>query len=187
LSRAPEPGGPQNPGGGAEIRAIVITIARLRRQLRRGGRLQHPDVQRGLRELERDVIVAMDLAGRPPGRHRAPERPPRVYDAAGIMSGVNPDPSLATTPAEFMLALRWFKVRSGATWRQVAAQSRNARVHSTIWTALHRDTLPTLDTVRAIINGCGGTAEDLVAFTAAWHRIANGISGGGFHAAPPAV
>jgi len=130
----------------------------------------------------------MDAAGLTSGRHRAPMPSSWMRDAAGLLHGLRPDPSLARTPAELMLALRWFKARSGATWRQVAAQSRQIRVHSTIWTAMQRNTLPTLDTVKAIIIGCGGTAEDLAAFTAAWHRIASGTSdGGSFHAAPPAV
>lgn len=170
-----------------EVRAIVIAIARLRRQLRRGSKLQHPDVQRGLRELERDVTTGMEAAGPPPGRHRTLAEPSQAREAVGILHGLTPDPSPATTSAEFMRALRGFKARSGATWRQVAVRSRNARVHSTMWTAMHRDALPTLGTVRAIIIGCGGTAEDLAAFAAAWHRITSGTSGGGFHAAPPAV
>ena len=49
---------------------------------------------------------------------------------------------------------------------------------------MRRDVLPTLETVKAIVTGCGGTDQDLSAFTAAWHRICRTTPGSGFHAAP---
>ena len=54
---------------------------------------------------------------------------------------------------------------------------------------MNAQTLPKLDVVKAIINGCGGGEEDLRAFATAWRRIDSGrskssLSGRNFLPAP---
>jgi hypothetical protein len=42
---------------------------------------------------------------------------------------------------------------------------------STLNAALRSDRLPSLSLVLAVVNGCGGSAEDLRRFATAWRRL----------------
>lgn len=190
------PGRPRNGQGpwpeDAEAEATTIAIAGLRWRLRHRGVLQHPDVLREFRRLEQDVLALLEQPGQSPGRHRSPARRARGQAGESPLD-LKPDPLRASTAAEFVKVLWQYRAWSGdATWRKIAARAGQTRVHSTIWAAMHRDALPKLDVVRAIITGCGGTEDDLTAFTAAWHRIDSGTpgsppAGGDFQAAPVPV
>jgi hypothetical protein len=191
LSRRPGRGrnDPDPSPDDAEAEATIIAIAGLRWRLRRRGALEHPDVLREFRRLEQDVLVQMEQAGENPGRHRSPAR--RTRGQAGDSPlNLKPDPLRASTAAEFVKVLWQYRAWSGdATWRTIAARAGQARVHSTSWAAMHRDALPKLGVVAAVITGCGGTEDDLRAFTTAWHRVDSGTTGslppsGEFQAAP---
>jgi hypothetical protein len=158
---------------------------------------EHPTVQRELRKLE-ELLAAFEQAGRSPGRHRAQSG--RMSGQDGGMSGQDggqrasddgqrasddarpdrkPDPAAACTATDFVAVLRQYRAWSGdLPWRTIAAQAKQERVHSTIYNAMRRDDLPTLEVVKAVVIGCGGGQDDLLAFTAAWQRISSATVGG---------
>lgn len=157
----------------AEATETATIIAGLRARLRRPDILEHPLVLNQLHKLEEQVTVLLGQAGRAPGKHRSPAStaPSRhISDARGF--DLKPDPLAATTPAAFIEALRRYKAWSGdPSWRKMAARAGQAVVHSTMHAAMHSDTLPKFDVMKAIITGCGGGDEDLKAFATAWRRI----------------
>jgi hypothetical protein len=179
MSRQHGPGGPGSQAeSDAEAAAVVTAIAGLRWKLRRQGMLEHPAVLQEMRKLEEQVAAQLaHPSGRSPGRHRSPAGGTsgsrdwaQISDAFGY--DLKPDPAAATTAAEFIRTLWKYKVWSGdPSWRKMAARAGQTFVHSTMHAAMHGDTLPKLDVVRAIINGCGGSEEDLRAFATAWRRI----------------
>lgn len=147
----------------AEVAATTTAITGLCRRLSRPGLSEHPNVRRELRKLE-ELLAAFEQAGRQPGRHRA----------GSDESDRKPDPSAAQSAAEYVTVLRQYRAWSGdLPWREIAARAKQNRVHSTIYNAMRRDALPTLAVVKAIVIGCGGSEDDLLAFTAAWHRISS--------------
>jgi hypothetical protein len=154
----------------AEAEAAITTaaIAGLCRLLAGPGVAEHPLVRRQLGKLE-DLLAAIEQAGHSPGRHRAQAGERRRVRE---LSSLKPDPAAARTPAEYVTVLRQHIAWSGgASLRTIAARAKQSRVHSSIATALRRDKLPTLEVVTAIVVGCGGTEEDLRAFTLAWQRL----------------
>jgi hypothetical protein len=176
------PGGREQPPAGAdtEADATVVAIAGLRRQLKRPGALEHPDVLRELRRLDEQVTAQLaGQAGRKPGRHR--QHAEHISGAAGC--GFKPDPLTADTAEQFIRVLWMYKIwRGNPSFREMAARAGQTVVHSTMHAAMHRTTMPKLYVVKAIITGCGGDADDVSTFTAAWQRIeTRNIS---FHSAP---
>jgi hypothetical protein len=162
-----------------EASAAATAIAGLRWRLRRQEILEHPKVLGELRKLEDQVADQLAQLDRPSGRHRATagdETSQQISDADGI--DLKPDPLKATTPTEFVEALRQYKLWSGdPSWRTMAKRAGQAVVHSTMYAAMNGDTLPKLDVVKAIIVGCGGGEDDLSSFASAWRRIASGRAG----------
>lgn len=146
----------------AEVAATTTAITCLCGRLSHPGLREHPNVRRELRKLE-ELLAAFEQAGRKPGRHRADNGRLR-----------KPDPSTAQSAAEYVTVLRQYRAWSGdLPWREIAARAKQNRVHSTIYNAMRRDALPTLEVVKAIVIGCGGSDDDLLSFTAAWHRISS--------------
>jgi len=142
---------------------MTTAITGLCRRLSRPGLREHPNVRRELRKLE-ELLASYEQAGRKPGRHRASND---RFDR-------KPDPSTAQSAAEYVTVLRQYRAWSGdLPWREIAARAKQNRVHSTIYNAMRRDALPTLEVVKAIVIGCGGGEDDLLAFTDAWHRISS--------------
>lgn len=172
-------GAQDDPDGAEEVEAAATStaIAGLRRRLKRHG-IEHPSVRRELGKLEDLLIALFEQPGRP-GRHRSqasrsPSRQASQETGEAAASDLKPDPAEANTEAEFVAVLRRYRAWSGdPAWRRMAARSRQRTSHSAIYKAMHRQDLPKLDVVEAIIIGCGGQ-EDLPAFTAAWHRLSAG-------------
>jgi hypothetical protein len=160
----------------AEAIYAATVIAGLRSRLGRPGLAGHPMVLCELRKLEEQIVIQLEQDGHSPGRHRsstsgAPGQ--QVGDVCGF--DLKPDPLTATTPAEFLTALRQYRAWSGdPSWRKMAAHAGQAVVHSTMHAAMNGDTLPRFEVVKAIIIGCGGGEDDLRAFVAAWRRIESG-------------
>ena len=160
----------------AEVAATTTAIAGLRRRLTHPGMFDHPMVRGELRKLE-ELLAAFEQAGRSPGRHRAQSGRmsgraggQRISDSA--RPDRKPDPATARTPADYVELLRQYRAWSGdVPWRTIAARAKQKRVHSTIYNAMRRDDLPTLEVVKAVVIGCGGGQDDLRAFTSAWRRI----------------
>jgi hypothetical protein len=151
-----------------EAAAMSTAIAGLRRRLRRHG-IEHPSVRRELGKLEELLTTLFEQAGRP-GRHRRQASRP-VGRQAVHEADLKPDPAKANTAAEYVVVLGQYRAWSGdPSWRQMAAASKQRATHSTIYKAMHRQELPKLEVVEAIVIGCGGQ-EDLPAFVSAWHRI----------------
>lgn len=165
-----------DPRGTPDFEAEVTSaaIAGLRRRLKRDG-IEHPSVRGELGKLEDLLIGLFEQVGRP-GRHRSQASRPagrRTSPASGDteISDLKPDPAAVSTPADFLAVLWRYRAWSGdPSWRQIAARSRQRASHSAIYKAMHRQELPKLDVLEAIILGCGGK-NDLPAFAAAWHRI----------------
>jgi hypothetical protein len=180
----------------AEADATTTAIAGLRRRLIRPGVFENPAVRRELRKLD-ELLAAFEQAESNPGRHRASGRIPGRHggqETAEVGSpDLMPDPASARTAADFVAVLRKYRAWSGdVPWRTIAARAKQKRVHSTIYNAMRRDDLPTLEVVKAIIIGCGGGEDDLCAFTSAWQRInavsaATHIEGPGLLPAPVPV
>jgi helix-turn-helix protein len=87
-----------------------------------------------------------------------------MTDGAGESPAAPPQPTKASTPAEFTSALRALRTWSGLTYRQLegkAATYRDALPASTIATTLGRATLPRERFVDAFTRACG-LAEDEV-------------------------
>ncbi len=167
----------------AEAAATTNAIAGLRKILRRPGATVHPDVRGELLKLEEEMADLLEEPGHKPGRHRSPAgRAPARNEAARsdsrLTPAAKPDPASASTPGEFLSALWDFKNWSPKTsWRKMAARSGQLVVHSTMYNAMHGDVLPKLEVVQAVVIGCGGSAADVEAFTAAWTAISASIGG----------
>lgn len=160
----------------AEVAATTTAIAGLCRRLTYPGMFEHPLVRGELRKLE-ELLATFEQAGRSPGRHRAQNgrrsgRGGSQWPTDIARPDRKPDPATARTAADYVAVLRQYRAWSGdVPWRTIAAQAKQKRVHSTIYNAMRRDDLPTLEVVKAIIIGCGGGEDDLRAFTSAWQRI----------------
>jgi hypothetical protein len=95
---------------------------------------------------------------------------PVVPDTPGL--NLCPDPGTAQTPAEFMDALRMYRIWAGKpSYRAMEQQCGRSFAASTIHAALKSDYLPTLKMVQAIITTCGGSEEHQQRFASAWRRF----------------
>jgi len=157
----------------AEATATATVIAGLRKRLQRQETLEHALVLGELHKLEEQIYTQLAYSDQNQGRHRAvggPAISQQPSDASG--SDLKPNPGAATTPGEFIEALCRYKAWSGApSWRRMAARAGQEIVHSTMYAAMNGEVLPKFEVVRAIIIGCGGSEEDLDAFTRAWRQI----------------
>lgn len=77
------------------------------------------------------------------------------------------------TVEEFVEALRGFRAWSGYPSFQAMADRAGGGVsRAAMERVLHDGILPSLDAVRAVVEGCGGNENDVESFVAAWHRVA---------------
>jgi hypothetical protein len=107
-------------------------------------------------------------------RHRRSDPDPAVRAVVPDPPGVSlcPDPAAVQTPAQFMDAMRMYRVWAGKpSYRVMERQCGRSFAASTICTALQSNHLPSLNMVRAIIIACGGSEKDQIAFAAAWRRL----------------
>ena len=89
--------------------------------------------------------------------------------------GDRPDPAAASTPAEFVGAMRRLKDWSGMAYRQLekrAAAAGETLPRSTITAALARDVLPREDLVGAFARTCGCGEDEVEHWVTARRRIA---------------
>lgn len=89
-----------------------------------------------------------------------------------------PDPHGATSPAEFVAAMRSLKEWSGLTYRQLQRQAAavdHILPHSTIAAVLGRNTLPREELLNGFVRACGQDEATAVAWIAVRKRIAAGI------------
>jgi RNA polymerase sigma factor (sigma-70 family) len=94
---------------------------------------------------------------------------PRETEVGGKSA---PDPLRAQTAAEFMGALRKYRIWAGnPSYREIARAARPPVAASTIAAALSGTRLPTLRMVTALVTGCRGGKDDLDAFTTAWRHV----------------
>jgi hypothetical protein len=89
------------------------------------------------------------------------------------------DPGAAQTSAEFMGALRMYRMWAGKpSYRAMETAMRNQSgtrfAASTIHAALNNDKLPALRMVEAIVVACGGSDEHQRMFVSAWRRLVLG-------------
>jgi len=112
------------------------------------------------------------VEGGPRSRTRFQKAVP-VCDAEGY--DLKPNPLTAKTPAELVTALREYRTWAGTPpLRDMAAIARPKVAHTTMWSALNGSGLPKFQVVMAIVQGCGGSQEDLRAFATAYRRISLG-------------
>src|ERR1017187_2083754 len=117
-----------------------------------------------------DMAVAADHARDPKFRDTRSVLPPVISDAAGF--NLCPDPLSAATAAEFMEALRLFRVWAGEpSFREMARACGNAVGISTMCTVLNGSELPTLRIMLAIVSACGASDEHQRAFATAWRKV----------------
>jgi hypothetical protein len=115
------------------------------------------------REQARRTLV--DAGRRPDDAVR-----PVVADVPG--SNLCPNPADAHTTADFMNALRMFRIWAGKpSYRVMEHQCGRRFAASTICTALNGTRLPSLDMVLTVIVACGGRDEHQNAFASAWRRL----------------
>lgn len=116
-----------------------------------------------------------DWDGSKGGRRWRPrfQRAEPVSDAEGY--DLKPNPLTAQTPGELVAALREYRTWAGSPpLRKMAAISRYKVAHTTLWSALNGSELPKFHVVMAVVQGCGGSQEDLRAFATAHRRISLG-------------
>ena len=99
---------------------------------------------------------------------------PVVPDTPGL--SLCPDPGAAHTPAEFMEALRTYRIWAGKpSYRVMENVIRNQcsqhYASSTLHSALTGSELPALALVQAVIVACGGSDAHQQMFTSAWRRL----------------
>jgi hypothetical protein len=96
---------------------------------------------------------------------------PVIADAPGYSSC--PDPSTSMTAAQFMDALRRYRLWAGSpSLRRMQNQCGGRPVASTLCKTLQANQLPSLEMADAIIVGCGGRDDHREAFASAWRRLA---------------
>ncbi|MEV4626409.1 RICIN domain-containing protein [Micromonospora sp. NPDC049523] len=100
-----------------------------------------------------------------------------VNPASDVMRA--PDPYGATSPGEFVAAMRALKEWSGLTYRQL--QRRAAAVdellpHSTVAAALSRNTLPREELVTGFVRACGQDEATAAGWLTVRKRIAAGLA-----------
>ena len=88
--------------------------------------------------------------------------------------GGKPQPGRPTTPMEFLAALRLLRLRSGLTFRQLAARSGNVLPPSTTASVLNRVALPKRQFVDAFTRACGLEEGEV----AAWLAVRDALGGG---------
>jgi concanavalin A-like lectin/glucanase superfamily protein len=100
-----------------------------------------------------------------------------------------PDPQDAHTAAVFVAQLRRLKAWSGLTYRQLekeAAKHGYALPHSTIASALKRESLPREELVKGFVSACGCPDETVAAWAAVRRALAVGAHSPS-HSAPSAA
>lgn len=137
------------------------------------------DSRASLRRAQNHLAVATDQydtaqlhAARERARAAVREArvPEPVRDAEGF--DLRPDPLVARTPTELVVALRHYREWAGKpSFRVMAGRARQKAAASTLCTALRGDEMPRLHVVVAVIAGCGGGEEDQRRFATAWRRI----------------
>ena len=92
-------------------------------------------------------------------------------DAAGHC--LRPDPGYAQDSAEFIEALRQFRIWAGnPSYRDMARACNGRPVASTMCRVIGRRELPArLEVIEAIVTSCGGSEEDRERFATAWRRL----------------
>ncbi|WP_433273837.1 peptidoglycan-binding domain-containing protein [Actinosynnema sp. CS-041913] len=88
-----------------------------------------------------------------------------------------PDPAAVSTAADYVRALRALRTWSGCTYRQVEANARaNGEVlpHTTVATALGRESLPRQELVVTFVRACGGDDDEVGRWVDARRRLAVG-------------
>ncbi|MCO6011513.1 hypothetical protein NE236_41840 [Actinoallomurus purpureus] len=88
-----------------------------------------------------------------------------------------PDPHDARTAADFVAQLRRLKAWSGLTYRELekeAAKHGYALPHSTIASALKRESLPREELVKGLVTACGCPDDTVAAWTAVRRALAVG-------------
>lgn len=86
---------------------------------------------------------------------------------------LRPDPARIRDTDDLLAALRDFRAWAGSTpYRKIADGCGQLVTATTIATALTGERLPQLQTVLAILRGCGATEEYEERFTTAWRRCA---------------
>lgn len=125
-----------------------------------------------------DARHGRDLAGalaemqyeRYQARHRRMASDPVTPDAPGL--DLCPDLDAVSTAAEFMDALRMFRVWAGEpSYREMERRCGGRFAASTLCTALKASKLPGLPLVQAAVIACGGREEHQQSFSSAWRRL----------------
>jgi hypothetical protein len=160
---------------GGDPRAIEEAAARRQNALL----LAHRARRRldGVKALRSELAGRHEVVARLAEQHGLARSAPAwapVPDPAG--QETKPSPEAAGTPAEYVAALRQYRVWAGGpSFRAMADRAGSGVGYSTICAALGRDDLlPRQHVAEAVIRGCGAGEEDVRAFVAAWRRIALG-------------
>ena len=107
-------------------------------------------------------------------RHRKQDSDATARSVIPDMPGSDwcPDPGGIQTAAEFMDALRRYRLWAGnPSFRAMQRQCGHRFAASTMCAAMQGDGLPSLDMADAIIVACGGRQEHRQAFATAWRSL----------------
>jgi len=111
------------------------------------------------------------LKTRPEPRPKTAKRPAR--DADGYQ--LKPDPLHVASAAELVDALIAWRVWAGdLSFRKMEERSGRRASAASICTALSKRKLPSLEVVMAVVEGCGGSAQDLGEWATGWRLIRTG-------------
>jgi hypothetical protein len=158
-------------GAGADSDAVNTAFAIARDSLN--------EVREIVRDAAQEVILVRheydELHRRLANQGRYPVSvAPAVPDPPGL--DLCPDPGGAQTPAEFLDALRTYRIWAGKpSYRAMESVIKNQCsqhfASSTLQAALTGASLPALPLVQAVITACGGSDAHQQMFTSAWRRL----------------
>ncbi|GIH95920.1 hypothetical protein ACFFMN_41750 [Planobispora siamensis] len=85
---------------------------------------------------------------------------------------LKPKPLTANTPAELVDLMRQLRIWSGEpSLRELARRSCGGFAPSTLCETLKKDRLPPYELLIAFVRACGGSEQDVMAWSSAWRRI----------------
>lgn len=173
--RSASKNGPQAGAFAEQLKLAEAKMARVGRRQREVNK-QFLDAEAELEQAFRQVDSGdpVTSAASPPAPAAEPPsrcRPPAA-DAKGF--SLKPDPLRVTSAAELVEALNKWRIWAGdVSFRTMARESGRASA-SAICTALGRTSLPGLQVVLAVVEGCGGTEQDRESWATAWRLLRSG-------------
>jgi len=171
--RSASKNGPQAGAMADQLKMAETKLARATRRQREVNR-QYASAEADLEQALAQARSAEPAPAEAP-KTEAPPLPcrPLAADAKGY--SLKPDPLRVTSAADLVAALNEWRIWAGdVSFRTMARNSGRRASASAMCTALGKPALPNLQVVLAVIEGCGGTEEDMDNWATAWRLLRGG-------------